>query len=38
VKQDAGEAIIKEQVPPGYHEAIRQYFGKMGKESEDGGK
>jgi len=26
LKQGADEAILKEEVPPGYHEAIRKYF------------
>lgn len=26
VKQDANEAILKEEVPPGYHDAIKRYF------------
>lgn len=26
VKQGVSEAILQEQVPPGYHDAIRQYF------------
>jgi hypothetical protein len=26
VKQSANEAILKEQVPPGYHESIKRYF------------
>jgi len=29
VRQGASEALLKEQVPPGYHEAIRQYFNAM---------
>jgi hypothetical protein len=26
VKQDVSEAIVQEQVPPGYHQAIQKYF------------
>jgi hypothetical protein len=26
VKQGVSEAIVTEEVPPGYHDAIRQYF------------
>ncbi len=26
VKQDVNEAILKEEVPPGYHDTIKQYF------------
>ena len=26
VKQGVSEAILQEQVPPGYHEAIKKYF------------
>jgi hypothetical protein len=26
VKQDVSEALVREQVPPGYHKAIRDYF------------
>ena len=29
VKQDANEAILKEEVPPGYHETIKKYFKDM---------
>jgi hypothetical protein len=29
VKQGANEAILKEQVPPGYHQAISQYFNQL---------
>jgi tetratricopeptide (TPR) repeat protein len=32
VKQGVSEAIEREQVPPGYHEAIRKYFDGMGQE------
>lgn len=41
VKQGAGEAILQEQIPPGYHDVIRDYFGEMeapaGAEAPDGG-
>ncbi len=30
VKQGVSEAIVKEQVPPGYHDAIRNYFDTLG--------
>lgn len=30
VRQGVSEAIVKEQVPPGYHDGIRKYFGKLG--------
>lgn len=33
VKQGASEAILKEQVPPGYHDAITKYFDTMGESS-----
>lgn len=26
VEQDVNEAILKEEIPPGYHDAIKQYF------------
>jgi hypothetical protein len=29
VKRDANEAILKEEVPPGYHDAIKRYFKDM---------
>ena len=29
VKQSVSEAILKEQVPPGYHESIQKYFDNM---------
>lgn len=29
VKQGVSEAILKEQVPPGYHESIKKYFDNM---------
>ncbi len=35
VKQGVSEAIIHEQVPPAYHDAIRSYFDAM--EEDDGG-
>ncbi len=35
VKQGVSEAIIQEQVPPGYHDAIKKYFDAIGKT--DGG-
>jgi hypothetical protein len=41
VKQGVGEAIIHEQIPPAYHEAIQKYFDAMedshvGSEGEEG--
>ncbi len=30
VKQGVSEAIVKEQVPPGYHDAIKNYFSTLG--------
>jgi hypothetical protein len=30
VKQSVSEAILKEQVPPGYHESIQKYFDNIG--------
>lgn len=35
VKQGVSEAILHEQVPPGYHEAIKKYFDTMGKKKDD---
>jgi hypothetical protein len=32
VKQGVSEAILQEQVPPGYHEAIRKYFETVGED------
>ncbi len=31
VRQGVSEAIVRERVPPGYHEGIRKYFDTMGK-------
>ena len=31
VKQGVSEAILQEQIPPGYHDAIRKYFDTMEK-------
>ncbi len=31
VKQGVSEAILQEQVPPGYHEGIRRYFDALGE-------
>lgn len=33
VKQGVSEAILQEQVPPGYHEAIRKYFDNLEEEA-----
>jgi len=32
VKQGVSEAILQEQVPPGYHETIRKYFETVGED------
>jgi hypothetical protein len=42
VKQGYSEAILQEQIPPGYHEGIKSYFDNLDKndksgKSEDGG-
>ena len=29
IKQGVSEAIVQEQVPPGYHEGIKSYFDKI---------
>jgi hypothetical protein len=34
VKQGVSEAILQEQVPPGYHDAIQKYFDSL-RESRD---
>ncbi len=34
VKQGVSEAILHEQIPPGYHEAIKKYFDTMGEKDE----
>jgi hypothetical protein len=34
VKQNLSEAILQEQVPPAYHEAIRKYFDNIEKSVE----
>lgn len=34
VKQSLSEAILQEQVPPGYHESIRSYFDSMGNAAD----
>ncbi|MFH0911929.1 MAG: hypothetical protein V1918_10550 [Planctomycetota bacterium] len=31
VKQNAGEAVLQEEVPPGYHESIKRYFDTLEK-------
>ena len=31
VKQGASEAVLQEQVPPGYHQAISKYFDTIGE-------
>jgi hypothetical protein len=35
VKQGVSEAILQEQVPPGYHEEIKKYFDTL-KPAQDG--
>ena len=35
VKQGVSEAIRREQVPPGYHDAIRKYFDSIKEERHD---
>lgn len=32
VKKGVSEAVLREQIPPGYHDAIRDYFDSMEKE------
>jgi len=34
VKQDVSEALVREQVPPGYHKAVRDYFDNVEKAVE----
>ena len=34
VKQGVSEAILQEQIPPGYHESIKKYFDTMEKEAD----
>ena len=34
VRQGASEAVLQEQIPPGYHEAIRTYFKSIDEKSE----
>jgi len=36
VKQGVDEAIVRERIPPGYHDGIRKYFDKLGEEREGG--
>lgn len=36
VKQGAAEAIVTEQIPPGYHEGIQKYFDNYEKEQKGG--
>ena len=38
VKQGASEAILQEQIPPGYHEAIKKYFDIVDPPAKDGAK
>ncbi len=34
VKQGVDEAIVRERIPPGYHDGIRKYFDKLGEPGE----
>jgi len=36
VKQGASEAILHEQIPPGYHKTIKKYFDTVGNKKNDG--
>jgi hypothetical protein len=36
VKEGVSEAILNEQVPPGYHESIREYFDSIQAPAEGG--
>ncbi len=38
VKQGVSEAILQEQVPPGYHDSIKKYFDTLGKTKPTGKK
>lgn len=35
VKQGVNEAILREQVPPGYHDTVKTYFEQMGNSGKD---
>ncbi|MCA9016417.1 MAG: hypothetical protein KDA77_13880, partial [Planctomycetaceae bacterium] len=35
LKQGMSEAIIQEQIPPGYHEGIKKYFNSLEKKTEE---
>jgi hypothetical protein len=35
VKQGYREAILQEQIPPGYHDGIKTYFNNLEKSSDD---
>ncbi len=35
VKQDASEAILREEIPPAYHEAVKQYFDALPEAPEE---
>jgi hypothetical protein len=37
VKQGVGEAILHEEVPPAYHDAVQGYFDSMGGADEEQG-
>jgi len=37
VKQGSSEAILQEQVPPGYHEGIKSYFNNLEGQEPDTG-
>jgi hypothetical protein len=36
VKQGVSEAILREQVPPAYHDSIKEYFDTMQEAKDDG--
>ena len=35
VKQGASEAVLQEQIPPGYHEGIKKYFDALDRQAKD---
>ena len=39
LQEGVSESVLREEVPPGYHEAIRKYFDDLGekKKSSEGG-
>ncbi|MFH1423204.1 MAG: hypothetical protein ABIH42_10905 [Planctomycetota bacterium] len=35
IKQGVSEAVLKEEIPPGYHEIVKKYFDSIGEKDND---